>query len=185
MPEIALQTAAIAGRFEAEGWRLRKDRTKFWAHVLIDPIFNDQHELIGFAKVARDLTERKLAEAELASSEAQFQLIVQSVTDYAIYVLNPQGYVTTWNAGAERINGYTSDEIIGENFSRFFTADDLASGGNTHALATATRDGRFEKEGWQVRKNGTRYWANVIIDAMHEDTGTLVGFAKVTRDITE
>jgi len=185
LPEIALQTAVIVGRFVGEGWRLRKDRTAFWAHVVIEPIYGDERNLIGFAEVARDLSERRLAETDLAASEARFRMIVQSVTDYAIYMLDPTGQVTTWNAGAEWINGYGAHEIIGENFSCFFTPEDLASGENLTALSTATKDGRFEKEGWQVRKNGTRFWANVIVHAMREDSGRLVGFAKVTRDITE
>jgi PAS domain S-box-containing protein len=185
LPERALSTAANAGRFEDEGWRVRKDGTRFWANVVIDPIRDSAGLILGFAKVTRDLTERKHAEAHLAQSEEQFRLLVQGVTDYAIYMLDPQGVITTWNAGAERIKGYRPDEIIGDHVSRFYTEEDRAKGLPAVSLATATRDGRFENEGWRVRKDGTRFWASVVLDAIHAPDGTITGFAKVTRDITE
>jgi PAS domain S-box-containing protein len=185
LPERALNTAAGEGRFEHEGWRVRKDGTRFWANVVIDPIREPAGPILGFAKVTRDLTERKHAEAHLAQSEEQFRRLVQGVTDYAIYMLDPQGIITTWNAGAERIKGYRPDEIIGDHVSRFYTEEDRAKGLPAVSLATATRDGRFENEGWRVRKNGTRFWASVVLDAIHAPDGTITGFAKVTRDITE
>ena len=113
LPQRALHTAATEGKFEAEGWRVRKDGTTFWAHVVIDPIRDETGKLIGFAKITRDLNERATAEATLKRSEDQFRLLVQSVTDYAIYMLDPRGHVTSWNAGAERIKGYAPAEIIG------------------------------------------------------------------------
>jgi PAS domain S-box-containing protein len=185
VPAKALRTALDEGRFEAEGWRVRKDGTRFWASVVIDPIRSDAGELVGFAKVTRDITERKAAQEALRESEERFRLLVQGVTDYAIYMLSPTGTITNWNSGAERIKGYTHDEVVGTHFSRFYTEEDRANDAPAHALATAARERRFEKEGWRVRKDGTRFWANVVIDAIHNEQGALIGFAKVTRDITE
>ena len=185
MPAKALTTAETVGRFEAEGWRVRKDGERFWAHVIIDAIRDQHGQLVGFAKITRDLSERKIAEQVLKRSEEQFRLLVQGVTDYAIYMLDPQGNVVSWNPGARRIKGYEPDEIIGQHFSRFYTEEDRADELPAKALKTAAAEGRFEKEGWRVRKDGTRFWATVIIDAIHDDDGKLIGFAKVTRDITE
>ncbi|KRC79983.1 PAS domain-containing sensor histidine kinase [Sphingomonas sp. Root241] len=185
IPALALRTAEFDGRFEAEGWRVRKDGTHFWASVVIDPIRQPDGTLIGFAKVTRDLTDRRIADEALRRSEERFRLLVQSVTDYAIYMLDTGGHVASWNAGAERFKGYTADEIIGEHFSRFYTEEDREAGIPRRALETATNHGRFEAEGWRVRKDGTRFWANVVIDPVRDSSGTLVGFAKVTRDLTE
>ena len=185
LPARALRTAAEQGKFEQEGWRVRKDGTRMWAHVVIDPIRSPTGELIGFAKVTRDLSERKAAESALSESEQQFRLLVQSVTDYALYQLSPEGMVSSWNAGAQRIKGYAAEEIIGQHFSRFYTPEDQAIELPRIALETALREGRFEKEGWRVRKDGTRFWAHVVIDPIRNATGELVGFAKVTRDNTE
>jgi PAS domain S-box-containing protein len=185
LPETALATAREQGKFESEGWRVRKDGTRFWASIIIDPIRNPAGALVGYAKITRDLTERKAAESVLRNSQEQFKLLVQGVTDYSIYLLSLEGLVSSWNAGAERIKGFTSDEIIGQHFSRFYTDEDRQNGEPERALATAVRDGRFEKEGWRVRKSGERFWANVVIDAIHGDDGKLLGFAKITRDITE
>jgi PAS domain S-box-containing protein len=185
VPARALRTAAEEGRFETEGWRVRKDGTRFWAHVVIDPIRAPQGELIGFAKVTRDLTERQVAGETLRQSEEQFRLLVQGVTDYAIYMLDTEGRVTSWNAGAQRIKGYRPDEIIGDHFSRFYTEEDRKAGEPAKALRTAAAEGRFEKESWRVRKDGTRFWAHVVIDPIRGDDGKILGFAKITRDITE
>ena len=185
IPRIALETAEREGRFEIEGWRVRKDGSRFWANVVIDPVRDPDGNLVGFAKITRDLTERKAAEEELRRSEQRFRLLVQSVTDYAIYMLDPNGRVSSWNAGAERFKGYAAEEIIGEHFSRFYTEEDREAGIPRIALETASREGRFEAEGWRVRKDGSRFWASVIIDPMRDDDGQLVGFAKVTRDLTE
>jgi PAS domain S-box-containing protein len=185
VPKIALETAEREGRFEAEGWRVRKDGTRFWANVVIDPIRDPEGKLVGFAKVTRDLTERRAAEEELRRSEERFRLLIQSVTDYAIYMLDVDGKVSSWNAGAERFKGYGADEIIGEHFSRFYSEEDRAAGIPKIALHTAEHEGRFEAEGWRVRKDGTRFWANVVIDPIRHPDGRLIGFAKITRDLTE
>ena len=185
LPARALRIAAAEGRFEREGWRVRKDGGRFWAHVVIDPVWSPSGALVGYAKITRDLTERRKAEESLRRSEEQFKLLVQGVTDYAIYMLDPTGRVNSWNAGAARIKGYAPDDIIGEHFSRFYTEDDQAAGEPARALATASEVGRFEKEGWRIRKDGSRFWAHVIIDAIRDDQGEIIGFAKITRDITE
>ncbi len=185
VPERALRTAAQEGRFENEGWRVRKDGSRFWAHVIIDPILSPSGDLLGFAKITRDLTEKRAAEEALHRSQEQFRILVQGVTDYAIYMLDPTGQVASWNAGARRIKGYAPEEIIGQHFSRFYTDEDRQDGLPQRALETAEREGRFEHEGWRVRKDGTRFWASAVVDAIWDDDGHLIGFAKVTRDITE
>ncbi|ALI10304.1 MULTISPECIES: PAS domain-containing sensor histidine kinase [Pseudomonas] len=186
LPQRALDTALHEGRFEGEGWRVRKDGTLFWSHVVIDPIIDSQSgTLLGFAKITRDLTDRKMAEETLKQSEQQFRLLVQSVTDYAIYMLDPQGQVTNWNLGAQRIKGYLPVEAIGRHFSMFYTPEDRDAGEPQRALSIAASEGRFEKKGWRMRKDGTRFMAHVVIDAIRSDTGALLGFAKITRDITD
>jgi PAS domain S-box-containing protein len=121
LPARALETAKLEGKFEAEGWRVRKDGSRFWAYVVIDPIRDHSGQVIGFAKITRDLTERKAAEQVLHRSEEQFRLLVQGVSDYAIYLLDLDGNITNWNLGAQRIKGYFANEIIGQHFSRFYT----------------------------------------------------------------
>src|SRR6201992_481938 len=185
VPALALAEAEHTGRFEREGWRVRKNGSKFLAHVVIDAIRSPEGELGGFAKITRDLTERRAAETKLRESEEQFQLLVQSVTDYAIFMLDVNGRVASWNAGAQRIKGYAPDEIIGRHFSDFYTEADRAAGLPRLGLETAIQKGRWEHEGQRVRKDGTAFWAHVVIDAIREEEANLVGFAKVTRDITE
>jgi PAS domain S-box-containing protein len=185
LPARALKAARENGRFEGEGWRVRKDGTRFWVNVVIDPIIGANGELVGFAKVTRDLTERKSAEDTLRKSEEQFRLLIQSVTDYAIYMLSPEGIITNWNAGAERIKGYTPQEIIGQHFSKFYSPEDAAAGLPQMGLQTARQVGRFEKEGWRYRKDGSKFWASVVIDAIRAPNGELIGYAKITRDMTE
>ena len=185
LPARALHTAATEGRFESEGWRVRKDGTRFWTHVVIDPVFDDDGMLMGYAKITRDVSDRRDADRALYESEQRFRLLVQGVQDYAIYMLDPTGAVTNWNAGAEAIKGYQAGEIVGKHFSVFYTSEDQAAGKPARALETALRDGKFEGEALRVRKGGETFWANVVIDPIHDDTGRLLGFAKVTRDVTE
>jgi PAS domain S-box-containing protein len=185
VPGRVLETAAREGRYEAEGWRVRKDGSRFWALVVVDAIRNEKGELEGFAKVTRDITERRSAQEALRDSERQFRLLVAGVTDYALYMLDPNGIITSWNAGAERIKGYAANEIIGQHFSRFYPERDRATGLPARALYAATQEGRFAAEGWRVRKDGSLFWADVVIGAIHDDKGQLIGFAEITRDITE
>jgi len=185
LPKHALQTAATVGKFETEGWRVRKDGTRFWALAVIDAVKDETGQLIGFAKITRDITDRQREQTRLIESERRFRHLVNAVVDYAIFQLDRTGVVATWNPGAERIKGYSADDIIGQHFSRFYTDEDRAAGVPARALATAESEGRFEAEGWRVRQDGTRFWASVVIDAIRDDAGALIGFAKVTRDITE
>ena len=185
LPQAALAAAATSRRFETEGWRVRKDGSRFWAHVVIELIRSRDGQPIGFAKVTRDLTERQRATELLQRNENQFNLLVQSVTDYAIFMLDPEGHVSTWNMGAQRIKGYAPEEAVGLHFSHFYTPEDRAQGLPARALDIAEREGRFEGEGWRVRRDGSRFWANVVIDRIAGADGRLLGFAKVTRDVTE
>ncbi|WP_219272530.1 PAS domain-containing sensor histidine kinase [Pseudomonas sp. Xaverov 83] len=185
LPARALKSAEQSGRFEGEGWRIRKDGTRLWALVIIDPIRADDGTLIGFAKVTRDLTERKAAEQALRQSEQQFSLLVQGVTDYALYMLDPNGVITTWNAGAQRIKGYEPAEVIGKHYSLFFQREDADNKVPQRALETVIREGRYEGQGWRLRKDGTGFLAHVVIDPIKNEQGELVGFAKITRDVTE
>ena len=184
VPQKALKTAAEAGRFMAEAWRVRKDGTRFWALVVIDPIQEDG-QLIGFVKITRDMTEQRAARLAALESDRRFRLLVHGVTDYAIYMLDRDGNVTNWNTGAARINGYSESEIIGRHFSQFYTPEDREAGLPWQALERARQEGRYKSEGWRCRKDGSRFWANAIIDAIHDEDGQLLGFAKITRDLTE
>jgi PAS domain S-box-containing protein len=184
LPRRALEIARKESHFIAEGWRVRKDGTRFFASVVIDPIF-EKRKLIGFAKITRDITERQDALSELSKSESQFKTLVGGVTDYALYLLDPTGVVSNWNAGGERIKGYSAEEIVGQHFSRFYTPVDQAAGKPARALKIAVETGRYEEEGWRVRKDGSFFWASVVIDPIRNDAGELIGFAKITRDISE
>ncbi len=184
-PEFELRTAANTGRFEDEGWRLRKDGSRFWANVVITALRDPAGELVGFAKITRDLTERRQAEEALRISEQNFRLLIEGVREYAIYMLDPAGRVATWNAGAERIKGYVASEIVGQSLAKFYPPEEVALRQPERHLEIAAATGRYEEEGWRVRRDGTRFWASVVISALRDSAGQLVGFAKVTRDLTE
>jgi PAS domain S-box-containing protein len=185
LPIRALAIAAAEGRYEAEGRRVRKDGSQFWAAVVIDAIYDPDGGVIGFAKITRDITERRRADEILRASDRQFRMLVNGVTDYALYMLDLNGIVTSWNAGAERIKGYSAEEIVGQHFSRFYTDGERAAGVPARALREASELGRFEAESWRVRKDGSLFWANVVIDPIRDEQGKLVGYSKITRDITE
>jgi PAS domain S-box-containing protein len=184
-PEKLLNQALKHGHVEDEGWRVRKDGSRFWASVTITPVKDGAGRLLGFGKVTRDLTERKRNEQALHRSEERARLFTDGVQDYAIFMLDPEGYVSTWNTGAERIKGYKASEIIGQHFSRFYPEEDLRAGKPAWELEVAKKEGRFEDEGWRLRKDGSRFWANVVITPIRDRSGALLGFSKVTRDFTE
>jgi PAS domain S-box-containing protein len=184
-PAHELRVAAAEGRFEDEGWRVKKDGSRFWANVVITALYGRDKTLIGFAKVTRDLSERREHEDRLQQSEERFRLLVEGVSDYAIFMLDVNGVVETWNGGAARIKGYRPEEIIGQHFSKFYPEDAVESGWPEHELRVAAAEGRFVDEGWRVRKDGSRFWAHVTITALRDETGRLRGFAKLTRDLTE
>jgi len=184
-PKRELETATSEGRVEDEGWRIRKDGQRFWANTVITVLRNDKGEITGFAKVTRDMTARRHAEEELRQSTEVFQLLVSAVRDYAIFMLDPNGNIATWNKGAERIKGYKPEEIIGSHFSRFYSEEDKANHKPERELEIARAEGSVEDEGWRLRKDGTRFWANVVITAVYDRSGELRGFAKVTRDISD
>lgn len=177
-PGYELKEAAALGRFEDEGWRIRKDGSRFWASVVITRVNDEQGKLIGFGKITRDLTERRVA-------EQRYRQLIEGVQDYAIYSLDPNGFLTSWNVGAQRIKGYNEFEILGKHFSTFYTPEDAARGLPQHVLKTAAETGHFEGEGWRVRKDGTRFWSSVVVTPIRNDQGELIGYSKITRDVTD
>jgi PAS domain S-box-containing protein len=185
VPEQELQVATETGVFEDEGWRVKKDGSLFWASVVVTAMRNTEGKLIGFAKVTRDLTQRRAHEEDSRRTEERFRLLVEGVSEYAIFMLDPNGRVSTWNSGAQRIKGYTADDIIGQHFSIFYPEDARQSGWPDHELQIAAETGKFIDTGWRLRKDGTTFWANVTITALRDDHGRLLGYAKLTRDLTD
>ncbi len=184
-PQEELRRAARDGRFEDEGWRLRKDGSRFWANVVITALREpDTGELTGFAKVTRDLTERRRHEEALRASEESFRLLVNGISDHAVFMLDADGQVRSWNRGAEVIHGYTGSEIMGRHFGIFFSPQDRAAGKPERELALARADGRFEDEGWRVRRDGSRFWGKVLVTPIRGSNGQLVGYAKVLQDLS-
>lgn len=183
-PAVILDTVRRCGRYEEEGWRCRRDGTLFWASVVISALKDQNQRVVAFAKVTRDLTERRESIEALRRSEERFRFLIDSVTDYAIYMLDADGNVATWNVGAERMKGYSAQEIVGQHFSVFFPPEDAQSGNPARELAIARSKDRFEEEGWRIRKDKSRFWANVVLTAIRGDHGELLGFAKVTRDLS-
>ncbi|WP_247236721.1 PAS domain-containing sensor histidine kinase [Telluribacter sp. SYSU D00476] len=184
-PARELKIAIETGKYEEEGWRIKKNGSVFWANVVITSLFNEQNKHIGFSKVTRDLTERKENEESLRQSEERYRSLVEQVTDYGIFMLDERGRIISWNEGARRMKGYNPDEIIGKYFSIFYPEEDILNGKPSHELKVAREVGKYEEEGWRLRKDGTRFWANVVITAVYNYDGALIGYSKVTRDLTE
>lgn len=175
-PEKELEIALAKGRYEEEGWRVRKDGNRFWTNVILTPLYSERNEHIGFAKITRDLTEKR-------RNEELYLLLVNQVKEYAIFMMDIEGKILTWNDGAERIKGYAAYEIIGKHFSVFYTAEEKAAEKPKRELEIAIRKGKYEEEGWRLKKDGSLFWANIVITPIYTDRH--IGFAKVTRDLTE
>ncbi|HEX2878657.1 MAG TPA: PAS domain S-box protein [Polyangiaceae bacterium] len=184
-PERDLLIAREVGRVDDEAWRIRKDGSRFWASVVITALRNNDGSLRGYGNVTRDLTLRKKAEEELRLAEERFHILVDGITDYAVFMLDPDGFVLTWNNGAKRIKGYRAQEIIGQHFSRFYLEADVRSGKCEHNLRLAREQNGFEEEGWRIRKDGSQFWASAVIKPLYNGQESLIGYAKVTRDLTQ
>lgn len=185
LPQKLLNQAFLTGRANQEGWRKRKDDTKFWGSITITAIHNDEGGVIGFCKVTRDLTDRKISEDNLRLSEERYHQMIAEVQDYAIILLDAEGKIVNWNAGAEAIKGYKANEVIGRKFELFYTDEDRLSGLPDKLLNHAKHTGKALQEGWRVRKDGSRFWGTIVITALHNKEGEVIGLTKVTRDLTQ
>ncbi|MEO6730620.1 MAG: PAS domain S-box protein [Ferruginibacter sp.] len=184
-PERELLIAVNTGKYEEEAWRIKKNGSVFWANVVITALFNETNKLVGFSKVTRDLTDRKQNDELLRQSEERYRSLVEQVTDYGIFMLDEKGRIVSWNEGAKKIKGYNADEIIGKYFSIFYPEEDILNGKPAHELKVARKEGKYEEEGWRLRKDGSFFWANIVITAVYNQAGNMIGFSKVTRDLTE
>jgi PAS domain S-box-containing protein len=164
---------------------IRKDGSRFPAIVSVTALRDEEGAIIGYLLIGTDNSARKHVEEKLRWTEESFRLMVESVSDYAIVMLDPEGRVVSWNTGAERIKGYATEEILGVHFARFYLEADVEGGKPQHDLDLAALNGRYEDEGWRVRKDGSTFWANVVFTAIRDQAGSLRGFAKLTRDLTE
>lgn len=199
VPDTLLDYARRNNKANHEGWRVKKNGSRFWGNVVITAIHNDQGEVTGFLKVTRDLTERKIAEDrlvasaaelrvkndELRQSEERYHRMISEVQDYAILLLSDSGEILNWNTGAEYIKGYSASEIVGKSFTLFYTPEDNKQNLPQKLLAEAREYGRATNEGWRKRKDGSLFWASVVITAIHNTDGSILGFSKVTRDLTD
>lgn len=184
-PRKKLQLARENGSYREEGWRVKKDGSLFWASVVLTALFNDRNALIGYSKVTSDLTGRLKDEDVLRQSEALYRSLVEQVGDYGIFMLDTKGRIISWNEGARRIKGYAAEDVIGKYFSIFYPEEDILNGKPAWELKVARSSGKYEEEGWRLRKDGSRFWANIVITAVYDTEGRLSGFSKVTRDLTE
>src|SRR5690606_32499639 len=191
-PASLLEKVRRDGKYEEQGWRVRKNGERFWANVSIFAVYNDLGELIGFSKVTRDLTEQKdleerlsQAHKELVASEERARLLISGVKDYAIFLVSPEGKIATWNNGAKHIKGYEAEEVLGKPISIFYPSDALENNYPQYELRKALEEGRFEDEGWRIRKDGSKFWANVLVTPVYNNLNQHIGFSKITRDLTE
>lgn len=185
VPEQELALASECGQVADEHWHVRRDGSRFLGSATVAPIRSEDGVLLGFVKVIRDLTEQHRAADRLAETESRYILLVNSIKDYAIYMLDGAGCVSYWTPAAERIIGYTADEIIGKPFATFFTPEDQVDGLPERELRAAREQGRVEGTGWRVRKNGSRFWGDEIATALFDQAGAFIGYSKITRDATE
>jgi PAS domain S-box-containing protein len=192
LPQILLEEARNRGKAVHEGWRIKKNGDRFWGNITITAIHNKAGHVTGFVKLTKDLTEKKAIEdrykyilEELRRSEERYHRMISEVQDYAILLLNKNGDIQNWNFGAEIIKGYKANEIIGKNFRQFYTPQDIENGLPEMLLKAAEENGKAATEGWRKRKDGSLFWASVVITALHDEQGAITGFSKVTRDLTE
>ncbi|MGZ5253451.1 MAG: PAS domain S-box protein [Flavitalea sp.] len=184
-PARELVIAAKTGKYEEEGWRVKKNGSVFWANIVLTALFNDKNSLIGYSKVTRDLTERKLNEEFLRQSEERYRLLVEQVIDYGIFMMDNKGRIVSWNEGAKNISGYNIEEILGKYFSIFYPEEDIISNKPSRELRIAKQTGKYEEEGWRLKKDGSKFWASIVITAVYNHDKTLIGYSKVTRDLSE
>lgn len=185
VPDAALAMAAEQGSFNGEGWRQREGGQQFWGHITITALRSPGGGMEGFVQITRDLTQRRMTMEALRLSEERFRLLVECVQGHAIFMLDPEGHVVSWNSGARRVKGYEEAEILGRHFSIFYPPEAVSAGAPRELLALARKEGKSEQEGWRIRKDGTRFWGHIVITAIYGPDGELRGFAKITRDLSD